>query len=38
VAACECNSALKYAFASNIAAADPNLKDKLSLLIGKYLR
>lgn len=37
VEACECESALKYAFASNIADADPQVKDKLSLLIGKYL-
>lgn len=34
---CECESALKYAFITNPAHIDPAMKEKLSLLVGKYL-
>lgn len=34
---CECESALKYAFITNPSYINPAMKEKLSLLVGKYL-
>lgn len=34
---CACDEALKYAFLTNPASIDPAIKEKLSLLVGKYL-
>ncbi len=34
---CACDEALKYAFITNPASIDPAMKEKLSLLVGKYL-
>ncbi len=37
VGECACDEALKYAFITNPASIDPVMKEKLSLLAGKYL-
>lgn len=34
---CVCDEALKFAFITNPASIDPAMKEKLSLLVGKYL-